>query len=118
MGTYLCVCVCNYVRVQLSIYLFFYLPIYILYVHIYIYMYELNVKSLSRFRSNFFKIIYEVICIINFKNTLFKRFTRGDPWAPSIVKQNLNRTQKYKVIAFKKRLLRTLQGGSLGFVLL
>jgi hypothetical protein len=44
-----------------------------------------------------------VICIINFKNTLFKRFTRGDPWVPSLVKQNLNRTQKYKVIAFKKK---------------
>jgi hypothetical protein len=43
-----------------------------------------------------------VICIINFKNTLFKGFTRGDPWAPSLVKQNLNRTQNYKVIAFKK----------------
>jgi hypothetical protein len=35
---------------------------------------------------------YEVICIINFKNTLFKGFTRGGPWAPSLVKQNLNRT--------------------------
>jgi hypothetical protein len=46
---------------------------------------------------------YEVICIINFKNTLFKGFTRGDPWAPSLVKQNLNRTQNYKVIAFKKK---------------
>ena len=36
------------------------------------------------------------------KNTLFKGFTRGDPWARSLVKQNLNRTQKYKVIALKK----------------
>jgi hypothetical protein len=44
-----------------------------------------------------------VICIINFKNTLFKEFTRGGPWAPSLVKQNLNRTQKYKVIALKKK---------------
>jgi hypothetical protein len=38
------------------------------------------------------------------------------------MKQNFNRTQKYKVIAFnknKKRLLRTLQGGGgLGLVLL
>jgi len=50
----------------------------------------------------FFKKNYEVICIINFKNTLFKGFTRGGPWAPSHVKQNLNRTQKYKVIASKK----------------
>jgi hypothetical protein len=61
-----------------------------------------------------------VICIINFKNTLFKGFTRGDPWAPSLMKQNLNRTHKYKVIAFKKnkkRLLRTLQGRGLGLVI-
>ena len=48
-----------------------------------------------------FKKIYEVISIINLKNTLFKGFTRGDPWATSLVKQNLNRTQKYKVIALK-----------------
>ena len=40
--------------------------------------------------------------MINFKNTLFKGFTRGYPWASSLVKQNLNRTQKYEVIAFKK----------------
>jgi hypothetical protein len=40
--------------------------------------------------------------IINFKTTLFKGFTRGDPWVPSLMKQNLNRTQKYKAIAFKK----------------
>jgi len=33
---------------------------------------------------------------------LFKGPTRGDPWAPSLMKQNLNRTQKYKVITFKK----------------
>jgi len=26
----------------------------------------------------------------------------GGPWMPSLVKQNLNRTQKYKVIALKK----------------
>jgi hypothetical protein len=43
-----------------------------------------------------------VICIINLQNTLFKGFTRGDPWASSLVKQNLNRTSKYKVIALKK----------------
>ena len=43
-----------------------------------------------------------MICIINFKNTLFKRLTRGGPWAPSLVKQNLNRTLKCKVIAVKK----------------
>ena len=43
-----------------------------------------------------------MICIINLKNILFKGFTRGDPWVPSLVKQNLNRTQKYKVIALKK----------------
>ena len=50
----------------------------------------------------FFKNIYEVICIINLKNILFKGFTRGDPWVPSLTKQNLNRTQKNKVIALKK----------------
>ena len=44
-----------------------------------------------------------VICIINLQNTLFKGFTRGDPWASSLVKQNLNRTSKYKVIALKKK---------------
>jgi hypothetical protein len=37
-----------------------------------------------------------------FKNTLFKGFTRGHPWVPFLVKQNLNRTQKYQVIALKK----------------
>ena len=65
-----------------------------------IYIIYISVKSLSHFRSNFYlKKIYEVICIINLKNTLFKGFTRGDPWVPSFIKQNLNRTQKYKVIA-------------------
>jgi len=49
----------------------------------------------------FFLKNYEVICIINLKNTLFMGFTRGGPWAPSHVKQNLNRTQKCKVIASK-----------------
>ena len=42
------------------------------------------------------------MCIINFKTTLFKGFTRGGAWAPSLMKQNLNRTQKYKAIAFKE----------------
>jgi hypothetical protein len=51
----------------------------------------------------FFKKTCEVICIINFKNTLFKGLTRGGPWAPSLVKQNLNRTLKCKVIAVKKK---------------
>jgi hypothetical protein len=53
-------------------------------------------------------------CDINFKTTLFKGFTRGGPWVPSLMKQNFNRKQKYKVIAFKKikkTFLRTLQGG-------
>ena len=27
---------------------------------------------------------------------------KGDPWVPSLTKQNLNRTPKYKVIALKK----------------
>jgi hypothetical protein len=65
----------------------------------------------------FFKKIYEVICIINFKNTLFKGFTRGDPWVPSLTKQNLNRTQKDKVITFKKNkkdLSGRYKGGPLG----
>jgi hypothetical protein len=91
-----------------------------------IYIIYISVKSLSRFRSKiflkiyeviyienkkkiqgstkqiFFKKIYEVISIINKKKTLFKGFTRGDPWVPSLTKQNLNRTQKNKVIALKK----------------
>ena len=41
------------------------------------------------------------MCMINLKNTLFNGFTRGGPWAPSLVKQNLKRKEKYKVIAFK-----------------
>jgi hypothetical protein len=40
---------------------------------------------------------YEVFYIINFKNIFFKGFTRGDPWVPSLVKQNFNRTQNYEV---------------------
>jgi hypothetical protein len=40
---------------------------------------------------------------LNKKTTLFKGFTRGDPWAPSLVKQNLKRTQKNKVITLKKK---------------
>ena len=40
----------------------------------------------------FFKFFYEVISIINKKKTLFKGFTRGDPWAPSLTNRNLNRT--------------------------
>ena len=50
---------------------------------------------LSHFRSNFFKknLLSD---FINVKNTLFKGFTRGDPWVPSLVKQNLNRTKFMK----------------------
>jgi hypothetical protein len=59
-----------------------------------IYIIYIGVKPLSRFRSDFFeKQIYQVICIINFKNTLFKGSTRGDPWAPSLVKQTFHMTQ-------------------------
>jgi hypothetical protein len=54
------------------------------------------------FMKFFFLIFYEVISIINKKKTLFKGFTRGGPWVPSLTKQNLNRTQTYKVIAFQK----------------
>jgi hypothetical protein len=58
--------------------------------------------------------------IINFKTTLFKGFTRGDPWVPSLMKQNLNRTQKYKAIAFKKvrKTFKDVTRGALGLVLL
>jgi hypothetical protein len=61
-----------------------------------------------------------VISIINFKNKLFKGFTRGGPWAPSLVKQNLNRTQKYKVIVLKKlkKNFQDVTRGALGLVLL
>jgi hypothetical protein len=38
-------------------------------------------------------------CDINFKTTLFKGFTRGGAWVPSLVKQNLNRTQNHEVFA-------------------
>jgi hypothetical protein len=41
-------------------------------------------------------------CNIIFKTTLFNGFTTGGPWVPSYTKQNFNRAQKYKVIAFKK----------------
>ena len=44
----------------------------------------------------FFKKIYEVISIINKKKTLFKGFTRGDPWLPSLTNQNLIRTQNHE----------------------
>jgi hypothetical protein len=57
----------------------------------------------------FLKKIYEVISIMNKKKTLFKGFTRGDPWVPSLTKQNLNRTQKNKVIALKQ-IKRTFSG--------
>jgi hypothetical protein len=40
---------------------------------------------------------YTYVRIINKKKTLFKGFTRGDPWVSSLTKQNLNRTQKNKV---------------------
>jgi hypothetical protein len=53
-------------------------------------------------RNLYIHIYTYMICIINFKNTLFKGFTRGGPCVPSLMKQNLNRTQKYKVIGFKK----------------
>jgi hypothetical protein len=33
------------------------------------------------------------IYIINLKPHLFKGFTRGGPWVPSLVKQNFNRTK-------------------------
>jgi hypothetical protein len=75
-----------------------------------IYIIYIIVKSLSHFYevethhlSPIYKLkFYEVICIINFTNTLFTGLTRGGPWVPSHTKQNSNRTQKYKVIAFKK----------------
>jgi hypothetical protein len=45
----------------------------------------------------FFKKLYEVIYIINFKNIFFKGFTRGDPWVSPFMKQNFNRTQNNEV---------------------
>ena len=52
-------------------------------------------------KSFFLKQIYEVISIIKKQKTLFKGFTRGDPWVPSLTNQNLNRTRKYKANCFK-----------------
>ncbi len=51
----------------------------------------------------FFKFFYEVISIINKKKTLFKRFTRVPSWVPSLMNQNLIRTQKNKAIPLKKK---------------
>jgi|LauGreDrversion4_2_1035121.scaffolds.fasta_scaffold1942676_1 hypothetical protein len=66
-------------------------------VYTYTYIYILLYTSITQaFLIQEVKF-YEVICIINFKNTLFKGFTRGDPWAPSLVKQNLKRTQNHEV---------------------
>ena len=55
--------------------------------------------------------MYEAICITNLKNTLLKVFTRGDPWVPSLVKQNLNWTQKNKVMALKKKTFKDVKWG-------
>jgi hypothetical protein len=41
----------------------------------------------------FFKKIYEVFYIINFKYIFFKGFTRGNPWVGPFMKQNFNRTK-------------------------
>ena len=41
----------------------------------------------------------KVIALKKIKKHIFKDVTRGDPYVPSLVKQNLNRTQKYKMIA-------------------
>ena len=59
-------------------------------------------KFLSQHRDAMLLTMVFVSCDINFKSTLFKEFTRGGPWVPTHMKQNLNRTQRYKVIAFKK----------------
>jgi hypothetical protein len=40
----------------------------------------------------------KVIALKKPKRT-FKDVTRGDPWAPSLTKQNLNRTQNHEVFA-------------------
>jgi len=96
--TYVCIYTCVYVCIMYT------------YMYVCVCVYVFTQAFLIQVK------FYEVICIINFKNTLFKGFTRGGPWVPSLVKQNLNRTQKYKVIALKtkKTFLRTLQGGTLG----
>jgi hypothetical protein len=56
------------------------------------------------------------MCMNTYIYTCIHTYTRGDPWVPALVKQNLNRTQKYKVFALKKikDILRTFPGGSLG----
>ncbi len=75
-----------------------------MYIHTYIHTYDtyvwyhtyVSVKSLSHLLSDFFfKKIYEVICIINLKNTLFKGFTRGDPWVPPLFKQDVKTRSKH-----------------------
>jgi hypothetical protein len=50
---------------------------------------------MNNLQVNFFEVIY----IMNFKTTFFKGFTRGGPWVPSLLKQNLNRTQNHEVFA-------------------
>jgi hypothetical protein len=50
---------------------------------IYEVIYIINKKFQGLDEVIFFKKIYEVFSIINFTNTLFKGFTRGDPWVPS-----------------------------------
>ena len=66
-------------------------------------IYIINTKKIEGLDEViFFKKNYEVFYIINFKNIFFKGFTRGGPWISPFMKQSLNRTKKYKVIAFKK----------------
>jgi hypothetical protein len=48
---------------------------------------SINKKFKGSVKWFFFQKNCGVICIINFKNTLFKGFTREDPWIPSLVKQ-------------------------------
>jgi hypothetical protein len=60
----------TFVRITYTrIYVCMYIHTYVL--HTYIYIYHTYIRIYMRI-----------------KNTLFKGFTRGDPWAPSLVKQD------------------------------
>jgi hypothetical protein len=47
----------------------------------------------------YIRIKYKVIAFKKNKKDFFKDVTRGGPWVPSLVKQNLNRTQNHEVFA-------------------
>ena len=90
----MCACVYKYISgmsaelkflgVVLHIHIYIYIYIY-LFIYISIYIYIRIIYEVILFKN-----IYEVICIINLKNTLLKGFTRGDPWVA------LSREAKFK----------------------